>query len=369
MNKQDMYTKMLQLCETVLTQTDSVSPCNWMYEDGVLLGGLIQAEKVTKDERIFPFVKDYVDLYVTEEGRIPRVEQRPSSVDCVNNAKVILDVYERTGEEKYRKVLEYFYQYIQKHPRITGTTAFAHKVIYADQMWLDGLYMLQPLYARLIPLFGTDEDYKDVANQFAYIDEFTYDEETQLFYHAYDHSRKMFWSDDETGRSQCFWGRAMGWLGVALVDTLEAIPEKFEEERQILLNVLKKLADGVCRWQNDKGVWYQVVDQGSREGNYMESSCSAMFTCFLLKAVRMGYLPAEYESYGQKALDGIFKEFVTADEDNNLHIHNVCLVAGLGPNKYPHRDGSFEYYMSEAIVSDDNKARGPLLLSLLQGCL
>lgn len=358
--------RMLQLYENVLTQSESVSIYNWMYEDGVLLEGLLEVEKLTQDARIFPFVKQYVDCFVTEDGRIPKIETRPSSVDCLNNAKIILAVYERTKEEKYKKALEYIYQYIQKHPRLTGTTAFAHKVVYFDQMWLDGLYMLQPLYARLIPEFGKEEDYKDVAAQFAYIYQFTYDEKTGLFYHAYDHTKEMFWSDDVTGRSPNFWGRAMGWLGMALVDTLEAIPEKYKEERQILLDVLKKLADGVVRWQNEKGVWYQVMDQGDREGNYMESSCSCMFANFLLKGMRLGYLSTDYEICAKKALEGVFEEFVTEDEANNLHIHNVCLVAGLGPNKRPERDGTFEYYISEEIVDDDNKARGPLLQALTE---
>lgn len=368
MHKYEKYKeKMLQFCDMVLTQPESVSVYNWMYEDGVLLEGLLQAEKLTGDERIFPFVKNYVDAFVTEDGHLPFVEKRAPSVDCINNAKIILEVYKRTGEEKYRKVLEYFYEYIKRHPRLTGTTAFAHKQVYFDQMWLDGLYMLQPFYARMAEAFGCEEDYADVAAQFAYICKFTYDEEKQLFYHAYDHSREMFWSDKETGHSPCFWGRAMGWLGMALVDTLGAIPEKFQKEREILLDVLKKLADGVCRWQNEQGVWYQVVDQGTREGNYMEASCSCMFACFLMKAVQAGYLSEEYIPYIDKALEGIFRQFVTTEEEGMLHVHQVCLVAGLGPAKHPHRDGTFEYYMSEPRVDDDNKARGPLL-QLLVSC-
>lgn len=367
MYTQEFYKeKMLQIAEFVLKNPDSVSVYNWMYEDGVLLEGMLEVEKITGDERIFPFVKDYVDCFVTEEGTIPKIETRPSSVDCLNNGKIILAVYKRTGEEKYRKALEYIYAYIQKHPRLTGTTAFAHKVVYYDQMWLDGLYMLQPLYARMIPEFGKEADYRDVANQFAYIYQFTFDKEKELFYHAYDHTKEMFWSDDVTGRSPNFWGRAMGWLGMAMTDTLEAIPEKYEEERGIILDVLKKLADGVVRWQNEKGVWYQVTDQGQREGNYMESSCSCMFANFLLKAMRLGYLPADYRECANKAIEGIFKEFVSEDEEGILHISNVCLVAGLGPNKRPERDGTFAYYISEKIVDDDNKARGPFLQALTE---
>lgn len=367
MYTQDFYKKkMLQFSEMVLNNPDSVSIYNWMYEDGVLLEGLLQVEALTGDERVLSYIEEYLAAFVTEEGRLPKIETRPSSVDCLNNAKIILTAYERTGKEKYKKVLEYIYQYIKKHPRLTGTTAFAHKIIYFDQMWLDGLYMLQPLYARIIKEFGTKEDYRDVANQFDYIFKFTFDEEKELFYHAYDHSRKMFWSDDETGRSPHFWGRAMGWLGVALVDTLEAIPEEFAEERKILMDVLAKFAKGVKRWQNEKGVWYQILDQGDREGNYMESSCSCMYALALLKAMRLGYLPKEYRVCAEKAMEGIFKEFVSEDEKGDLHIHNVCLVAGLGPNKRPERDGSFEYYISEKIVDDDNKARGPLLLALTE---
>lgn len=367
MNRNETYTSyMHRLCEMVLSQEDSVSRHNWMYEDGVLLEGMLQAEALTADERIFPFVKQYIDCFVTEDGHIPRIEKRPSSVDCLNNAKLILEVYHRTGEAGYRKALEYIYAYIQKHPRLSGTTAFAHKAIYADQMWLDGLYMLQPLYARMIPEFGREDDYQDVANQFSYIYQFTYDEETGLFYHAYDHTKHMFWSDNKTGRSPHFWGRAMGWLGMAAVDTLEAVPLKYEKQRAVILEVLQKLADGVVRWQNEKGVWYQITDQGTRTGNYMEASCSSMFANFLLKAVRDGYLPKSYEQYAKSAMEGIFKEFMSEDENGLLHINNVCLVAGLGPEKRPERDGTFAYYISEPVVKDDNKARGPLLQALVQ---
>ncbi len=359
----DYNKRMIKLCDQLLSDADSVSRHNWMYEDGVLLEALYRAGGLHEDARILPYLKGYVDTFVTEDGRLPCIENRPSSADCLNNGKVIMTVYETLGGERYEKVLRYLYDYIGRHPRLTGSRGFAHKVVYPDQMWLDGLYMMEPLYARLIRLFGPEKRYEDVGEQFALILKYAYDEEKQLFYHAYDHSRRMFWSDDVTGCSPCFWGRAMGWLSMAAVDCLDVLPDQ-RPERKILTDLLKKLAAGLARYQDGDGLWHQVVDQVGREGNYQEASCSCMFVYSLKKSVRKGYIDPVYEQAADKGMEGIFRRLVTEDEAGKLHIKNVCLVAGLGPEKKPWRNGTYEYYISEPVVEDDNKARGPLLLAL-----
>ncbi len=360
-----MYVQRLrQLCETILSQPDSVSYYNWMYDDGVVLKGLEYAEEITADPRIFPYTKAYVDHFVTEDGRIPAVEKRPPSADCINNGKVIFHVFRRTGEQRYETALRYLYDYILKHPRLHDVSGFAHKAVYPDQMWLDGLYMMEPLYAEFVREWGPADRFKDIADQFAYIEQFTYDEDKQLFYHAYDHSRRMFWCDPATGHSPCFWGRAMGWLGMAAVDALDYIPDSFPKQRAILIRVLNKLCDGLLRYQNQNGVWYQVVDQGGRTGNYEEASCSCMYAYTLKKGVQKGYLAPSFDKAAQRAMDGIWSRFVTEDASGLLHIHQVCQVAGLGPEKKPERDGSYEYYIGEPVVDDDNKAVGALLCAL-----
>ena len=353
---------MKKVYETALLREDSVSHFNWMYEDGVLLTAMEYAGKLLDDRRDLPFLFSYLDHFITRDGRIPAVEKRPPSLDCINNGKVILAAYQNTGEIRYRKALSYLRSCIETHPRLTNCAGFSHKKIYKDQMWLDGLYMLLPFYAAYTGLWGPDSCFDDIAVQFELITKFAYNPDKGLYYHAYDHSRSMFWADPVTGCSPHFWGRAMGWLAMAAVDTLDFFP-KAHPKREAILDVIQKIASGIIRYQSPSGVWYQIPDLPDREGNYKESSCSCMFAYFLKKALQNGYLPDSYSGYAQKAMDGILHEFVT-EKEGAVNISNVCLVAGLGPAKKPERDGSFSYYISEPVVNNDNKAFGPLLWAL-----
>lgn len=358
------YTDLMhRIYETTLINENSVSLYNWMYEDGVLLKAMEATGSLFNDTRWIPFLETYVNAFVTEDGEIPFVKKRPPSVDCLNNGKVIWALYHQLPLPKYKNALEYLREKITTHPRLDHCAGFAHKAVYSNQMWLDGLFMLQPLYAEYTKEWGPSQCFDDIARQFALITKFAYDKEKQLYYHAYDHSRSMFWANKETGTSPHFWGRAMGWLSMAAVDCLDYFPAD-HPGRKPILEVITNIAEGIVRYQSPSGVWYQILDMAEREGNYKESSCSCMFTYFLIKSVQMGYLPSTYLAYAYKAMEGVLKEFVTIDEQGNVHIHNVCLVAGLGPAKKPERDGSFAYYISEPVVSDDNKAFGPFLHAL-----
>lgn len=359
-----MYTDLMKKTyETALHRKNSVSMTNWMYEDGVLCKGMEYAGTLLGDERYLPFLKAYADQFVDEDGTIHAVEKRPPSVDTLNNGKVVFTVSHHCPDQKYKLALSFLRERIRIHPRLTDSRAFAHKAVYADQMWLDGLFMLQPLYAQFAAEYRETDAFDDIAAQFALITQYAYNSEKELYYHAYDHSRSMFWADPVTGHSPSFWGRAMGWLSMAAVDTLDFFPAD-HPGRTPILDVIRKIAHGIIRYQNENGVWYQVLDQGSREGNYEESSCSCMFAYFLKKAVQMGYLDDFYLQYADKAMAGICKQFVTVGADGFVNISNVCLVAGLGPAKKPERDGSFAYYISEPVVDNDNKAFGALLCAL-----
>lgn len=359
-----MYIELMnQVLDTTFRRKNTISYTNWAYEDGVLLKGLQYAYDLTKEESYYDFIEEYLSHYITEEGDIPPITKRPPSVDSLNNGKIILAAYKHTGRKCYEKPLEIIMEAISKHPRLENSQAFAHKEVYKNQMWLDGLFMLQPLYAELADTYTIEGAWDDIAAQFDLITKYCYDTEKQLYYHAYEQTKSIFWCDKETGCSKHFWGRAMGWLSMAAVETLDFFPID-HPGRSAILDVVNKIAEGIIRYQTDTGVWYQILDMQGEPGNYKESSCSTMFAYFLKKSVMKGYLGTEYLQYAKKALDGIYEEFITVDEDGLLHIHQVCLVAGLGPIDNPHRDGTYAYYMSEPIVDDDNKAFGTLLCAL-----
>ena len=228
-------------------------------------------------------------------------------------------------------------------------------------MWLDGLYMGEPFYAEYAATFHEDAAFDDIAKQFVLMELHSRDAKTGLLYHGWDESRKQRWADPVTGRSPNFWGRAMGWYAMALVDTLEIFP-KDHAQRPALLAILNRLAVAIEKYQEpESGLWYEVLDKGGKKGNYLEASASCMFVYALAKAVRLGYLPANYLGAAQTGYREITTKFIETETTGQVNLKGTVSVAGLGGN--PYRDGSFEYYLSEKVVTNDPKGVGAFLLA------
>ena len=171
----------------------------------------------------------------------------------------------------------------------------------------------------------------------------------------------MFWCDKVTGLSSNYWLRALGWYAMAMLDTLDkadpAVSEPYEKLKKIFVDFM----DAMLRYQDESGMWYQVVNLGDMDRNYLETSGSSIMAYALLKGVRLGFLPESYKEFGKKAFDGICKNKLSSDENGELHLDGICLVAGLGGKD--RRDGTYGYYMSEPVVKDDAKGVGPFLLA------
>ena len=183
----------------------------------------------------------------------------------------------------------------------------------------------------------------------------------RLYYHGYDASRKAFWADPETGLSPNFWLRAIGWYSLALADLTEMIP-KGMEEREELAETLRELMESISAYADpETGMYMQVVNQAGREGNYPETSGSAMIACAMLKGSRLGVLNETFRELGKKTFDGIVRNHLKV-RDGMVELDNICLVAGLGPEDNRRRDGSYEYYISEPVVSNDAKGAAPFVL-------
>lgn len=300
---------------------------------------------------------------------VPFVEKRPLSLDNMNNARVVFDAYMLSGDLEYRACLDWFLQLYEKHPRIRETNGLWHKVRYPNQMWLDGLYMLHPFLAQYAAYFCKSELFADIGHQFSLVQNYLFDEKTSLYFHAYDHSKKSFWCDKKTGCSPNFWGRSLGWLGMACVDVLEIVPPENTTVTKPVCTVLRHLAEGIEKWQDkQKGVWYQLTALSEEPGNYLEGSCSAMFVYTLLKGMRIGVLPESYKRAAMEGAKGLIKEFYR-EESGKIQMINICQVAGLGPEKKPERDGSISYYLGEPIVSNDKKGYGAMLGALYEWSL
>lgn len=335
----------------------------WGYHQGVIGKAMLDMWKYTGDTSYFGYVKNYGNDIITEDGTIKTYKVESYNIDLINAGKILFLLHGETGDEKYKTAIITLRDQMRTHPR-TSEGGFWHKKRYPHQMWLDGLYMGSPFLARYAGEFQEEELYDEVVNQVLLMAENTYDPATGLYYHAWDESREQRWANTETGQSPNFWGRSIGWFGMALVDILDHLPEN-QEGRAEIEAVIATLAAGIKKYQDEEsGVWYQIVDQGDREGNYLESSASSMFVYFLYKGVREGYLDKSYLKVANKGYEGILKTFIRENPDGTISITNCCSVGGLGGS--PYRDGSFEYYISEKVIDDDPKATGPFIWASME---
>jgi unsaturated rhamnogalacturonyl hydrolase len=332
----------------------------WNYEQGVLLKGIEGVWHHTGDGRYFKYIQHLTDRFINDDGTIRTYKKDDYNIDNVLPGRNLLLLYKVTGQEKYRKAAALLREQLRTHPR-TSEGGFWHKQIYPSQMWLDGLYMGEPFYAEYAATFHEDGAFDDIARQFVLMELHSRDLRTGLLYHGWDESRKQRWANPVTGRSPNFWGRAMGWYAMALVDTLDYFPLS-HPRRADLIGILQRLAVAVEKYQEPKsGLWYQVLDKGKEKGNYLEASASSMFVYALAKGVRRNYLPAHYLGVARNGYQGIEKHFIETSSGGQVNLKGTVSVSGLGGN--PYRDGSYEYYLSEGVVTNDPKGVGAFLLA------
>ncbi|MCH5288090.1 MAG: glycoside hydrolase family 88 protein [Christensenellaceae bacterium] len=332
---------------------------SWNYIDGCMLTALMEMGRITGQERYLEFVERCIDHFVGEDGAIRTFNPEACNLDDINEGRVLFALYERAGKQQYRLAAEKLAKQLEGHPR-TAEGNFWHKAIYPHQVWLDGIYMAQPFRALYARSFGGG-DYSDIVKQIATVHDRMRDPQKGLYYHGYDASRKAFWADQESGCSKNFWLRSLGWFAVALADLLDILPEG--QDRDKLAAIFSDLMASMDRYADAQtGLYWQVPDQGGREGNYLETSGSAMMAYAMLKGARLGFLPKEYAAKGKKTFDGIAEKYLTFT-DEGIGLGGICLVAGLGPETNRRRDGSYEYYISEPVVENDAKGVAPFVLA------
>ena len=341
-------------------KNESGYPAKWTYDHGLVLKGIERVWINTGDKQYFDFIQRSMDHFVANDGSIRTYSLDEYNIDNILPGRNLLFLYKATRQEKYNKAAALLRRQLKTHPR-TSEGGFWHKKIYPWQMWLDGLYMGEPFYAEYAATFNEPAAFDDIAKQFILMERHSRDDKTGLLYHGWDESKQQRWADPQTGRSPNFWGRAMGWYAMALVDTLDYFPEK-HKQRAELVAILNRLAHALAKYQDPRsGLWYQVLDKDTAKGNYLESSAACMFVYALSKGVRDGHLPDSYMQVAENGYRGILRAFVKTDTNGRLNLEGTVNVGGLGGN--PYRDGSYEYYLSEKVVTNDPKGIGALLLA------
>lgn len=315
--------------------------------------------EVAPDPRYAEVVEKVTGSYVTDKGEIREYSEAEYNIDSIAPGRNLLRLYARTKADRYKLASDKLRRQLAKHPKTTEG-AYFHKKKYPSQLWADGVYMGMPFLAGYAATFENGKSYGEVVNEFVVARRRLRKPETGLYFHAWDEKQKQPWADPKTGLSREHWGRGMGWLAMAVIDVLDILPASEQKHRALLLEIVNELAVTLAKFQDAKtGTWWQVMDKPDAPGNYRESSASAMFTYFFARAVKKGYLPATYEATAVRAFQGLVDEFVTVHPDGRVSMTHQCLVAGLGFG----RDGSYRYYMTEPVFTNDPKGTGPFILA------
>ena len=337
----------------------------WDYAAGLFVLSLLKLNEQATNPAYVMFATNAIDSFISTNGAIAGYHPAEYQLDALNPGKAVIALYQMTKDERYAKAAALLEKQLATQPR-TPEGGFWHKERYTNQMWLDGLYMGAPFYAEYTKVFhGPASNYDDVARQFALVKQHLYDPKTGLYYHGWDAKKVQAWANPVTGASSNFWGRAVGWYAMALVDTLDYLPAN-HPARQALIGQIHDLAKGIAKFQDpDTGVWWQVMDKGNTDGNYLEATASTMFVYALAKALNNHEIPDQYVSVVLNGYRGVLKEFVREQDSKTLTLTHCCQVAGLGfkSTRGGPRDGSFAYYVSEPIVENDLKGVGPFILA------
>ncbi|MDR3021389.1 MAG: glycoside hydrolase family 88 protein [Clostridiales bacterium] len=344
-------------------QTKSSKTAKWNYIDSCMITALMSLYEATKELHILNFCDNFVSYYIDNDGEILGYDMKDFNIDDINGGRNLIKLYQYTKKTKYKHAADILYIHLTQQPR-TKEGSFFHKGIYPNQIWLDGLYMGQVFYSIYEKLYNNCKNFDDIFHQFAVCHSKMFDKNAKLYYHGYDSTKEIFWADKCTGLSKSFWLRSNGWLLCALVDCLEifvsSVPKlKYSQ----LIEQLNQLLDGMMQYQ-DQGMFYQVVDKVRQEGNYLETSGTAMVAYACLKAHRLGFRSNGY-CEGQKIFAAICEHYLKVVE-NKLSLGGIVLVSGLGPKDNNRRDGSYEYYVSEPVVKDDAKGVMPFLLAYVE---
>jgi len=328
----------------------------WSYDYGVTWRGMEALYALKADRKYFDYIKDGINTFVTDEsGAIRDYDFDSFNLDYICNGRQLLYLYKATGERKYLRASDVLREQLRGQPR-TSDGGFWHKKCYPWQMWLDGLHMSAPFYVEYCLMHGDEEGVRDAARQLKLAYEHTYEPRTGLNHHAWDESREQRWASPETGRASHCWGRAVGWYMLALADVLELLP-KGHPCREELRGLFERLARRMLDVRVD-GVWLQVIDCPDRAGNYKESSGSCLMAAAILKAARLGDVPADMGAAAAESFRAIQKEFVGVMKNGAMFLSKTCFGAGLGGWPQSYRDGSYDYYISEAVGSWDIKGTG-----------
>lgn len=399
-----------------LWNKENTTSFKWSYINGCMVSAILDLYKVKGDKKYKNFADNYMSPFISTtkdstKGYIAADKFKISSytLDDLNNGKALIELVNlnSANKNKYQKALtETLYTDILQYELNNQKTAEGnlwHKKAYPYQVWLDGIYMETPFWLEYeLNIINSQSSFINASNNITNQIENVYsklrDTSTGLYYHGYDaqadknsgnynSSNAISWATKNTGHSSSYWLRGTGWYAMALVDDIELM-QNAQKKYNIdlssninkLSNIYTELIDSLLKYQdNNTKMWYQVIDKKDSKYNYIETSGSAAISYSLMKSYNIGITNIDYYNKGLEVFRGICDNKLVYSSETKVELNDICMTAGLaGPNsgvksssatigpKHNARDSSYDYYVSEKIVSNDAKGIAPLIFAYCQ---
>ncbi|KAH7406722.1 Six-hairpin glycosidase-like protein [Phaeosphaeria sp. MPI-PUGE-AT-0046c] len=289
-------------------------------------------------------------------------------LDRLSSGNGLLYASQSKENQTYRMAYDALLESVDLQPRNTEGSLWYY--VYPNYTYLDGMYSLAPfltLYASLnttsLSPSKSAAMVDDVIKQLDLAWNHTYQASSGLLVHGYDASKRAPWADPMTGASHIVWGRSLGWYCMALLDTLDLVSSfaSAESARDWLLGHFQTLMEHVVATVDGKaGAWWQVMDQPGREGNYIESSASAMFVYALLRGKRLGYLEIGSVDVATRAYEYLVDNFVVQNGNGTLGWNGTVSVCSLNST------ATYEYYIGQPILYDSVLGSAAFVLASLE---
>ena len=320
----------------------------WSYPRGLYLYGQYLVYQRTGDPRYLAYIKAWVDRFVDSSGNI---SQSFSNLDSMLSGRLLVILHRETGQSRYRIAAQKIRDRLITYPR-TSDRGFWHALSRQDQLWSDGVFMVDPFLAE----FGRQFNDSTYANDEATLQLVVYashlKQSNGLMRHAYDEARVQTWADPVTGVAPEFWCRAIGWFGMAAIDILEVIPAT-HSRRAALITIVRDMVAGFARYQDPAtGRWFQVVDKGSRSDNWTETSCSSMYTFVISRAVERGYVDAGYGIVASRGYQGVLAK-VSLGADGRTNLTDISIGTNVG---------DYSYYVNRDRATNDFHGLGAFII-------
>lgn len=319
----------------------------WSYTVGLYLHGQYLVHQRTGESRYLQYIQDWADRFVGPDGQI---NNSFSSLDSMMPGQVLLDLYQETGLARYKTAADRIRARLDTYPR-TADGGFWHRTSLPGQLWLDGTFMVNPFLARYGALFG-DNAYTDdeTARQLLIYANHLQDPSGLLF-HAYAENGAS-WADPVTLHSPEFWGRAIGWYGMAAIEVLESIAPD-HPARPGLIAIVQSLVAALAQYQDPaSGRWFQVVNRGDLAADWLETSCSAMYTYVISRAVQRGYVDAAYLETANRGYQGVLA-VLAIGPDGFTDLTDISVGTNVG---------TLDYYLGRTRATNDFHGLGSFLI-------